>query len=340
MNILVIQLRRIGDILLTTPAVAYLRQVLPGAQIDFLCEPAGLNVLESNKAIRQIHVYASESPLDAIRQVRYRRYDVVIDFMNNPRSRLLTGLSGAKWRVGFAGGPRGWLYNVRMSVLTEPEYVPKRKIRLIQHWLRGMGKAAPDPITVRPVLVVNDDEKKFADQWLKENGLSSRQFAVMAPAQRHETRQWRPQGFAEVGRRLATECLVPVFLGWGPGEENLMKEVQRLSNDSVKLLPPTTMRQMAAIFRHAKFLLTNCSGPMHTAVAVGTPTVTIYGPTRPVDWNPSLADAASKETDLVLTADGVPCLGCHLNRDCPSSHACMMKLDADKVFKICQYLIK
>jgi ADP-heptose:LPS heptosyltransferase len=92
------------------------------------------------------------------------------------------------------------------------------------------------------------------------------------------------------------------------------------------------MRQMGAIFKNARLLVTNDSGAMHLAVAVDTPTVTIYGPTRPIDWNPSLTKEAPKNHDVALTAENVDCLGCHRD-SCPVGHLCMTKLDEKTVME-------
>ena len=83
-------------------------------------------------------------------------------------------------------------------------------------------------------------------------------------------------------------------------------------------------------------MVTNDSGAMHLAVAAGAPTVTIYGPTRPIDWNPSLAGAGPR--DRAITANGVSCLGCHL-LTCPVGHICMTKLDEARVIAACETVL-
>ena len=97
-RILVIQLRRIGDVILTTPAVAALKARWPRAELDFLVEPAGAEALAGNPHIHELIVYRARGPLGALpwlRRVRRKRYDWVIDFMGNPRTAFLTSFSGA-----------------------------------------------------------------------------------------------------------------------------------------------------------------------------------------------------------------------------------------------------
>src|SRR5688500_1705002 len=99
---------------------------MAGCRVDFLCEGVGKSVLETNSKLDQLWIYDKNRTVGEITRVRARRYDAVIDFLNNPRSSVLTGLSGAKWRVGFRHGARSVLYNFRGTVPTEPEYVPSR----------------------------------------------------------------------------------------------------------------------------------------------------------------------------------------------------------------------
>ena len=102
-SILVLQLRRIGDVILTTPAVAALKKRFPEAAIDFLVEKPGAEVLAGNPHIRKIQVYEAinwRQALSEMSRVRRARYDWVIDFMGNPRTALLTFLSGAGVKAG------------------------------------------------------------------------------------------------------------------------------------------------------------------------------------------------------------------------------------------------
>ncbi len=329
MKILVIQLRRIGDILLTTSVLRYLKESVGPCEVDFLCEPCGRDILATHPHLREVLIYDKNRPLHEISRIRKKSYDVIIDFMNNPRTSVLVGFSGAKQTVSFRRGIRSLFYNMTFPTPQVPEYVPLRKIRLVKSWLEASGKSALNPAGFLPELFLVEEEKAFAANWMKSENLQGNDFVVLVPAHRHPIRQWRSEGFREVGLRLAQES-IKVFLAWGPGEEKIIEEVQRGDQDILKKLPPTSLRQMAAIFKQSRLVVTNDSGAMHLAVSVGTPTVTIYGPTRPIDWNPSLS--GSDAPHRFVTASGVDCLGCHL-LECPVGHICMKRLDSEEVFK-------
>ena len=336
MKILLIQLRRIGDILLSTPVISYLKKTLPEAQIDFLCESMGKTVLETHPDLKEVLLYDKSSSVKEILRIRERRYDAVIDFMGNPRTALLTGFSGAKRKIGFRFAGRSFFYNVRIPVPAEPEYVSKRKFRLVLEYISLLGISFHRPSSYRPVLYLTTEDERFAQKWLEEKRLKTKSFVVLAPAHRHPIRQWHAEGFRDVGLKIK-QTGIPVFLAWGPSEERVMAGIRKGYEKELELLPATSLRQMAAILKTAKGLLTNDSGAMHLAVSVGTPTVTIYGPTRPIDWNPSFLEDDGH--DIPLTAQNVPCLGCHRSR-CPVGHICMSHLSVEDVYQACRIFLR
>lgn len=330
MKILIVQTRRLGDILLTTPVISYLKAAIPGAQVDFLCEPMGKLVLDMHPDLGTLHLYDKKTPLKEISWVRNQKYDAVLDFMNNPRTAYLTALSGAKWKVGFKKGIRSVFYNIAVPVPKDPEYGPLRKIRMARTWLEAAGITPPKDFRFQPVIHLSSEDNAFADKWIASEHLEGKPFAVMAPVQRHLIRQWRPEGFRETGLHIADTYGMPVYLAWGPGEDAVVDFIRQGTQDKLKLLPATSMRQMGAIFKRAKVLVTNDSGAMHLGVSMGVPTVTIYGPTRPVDWNPSYAVKGVTTHDRAVMAEEVACLGCHLLK-CPVGHLCMSRLESKRV---------
>ncbi len=330
MKILVIQLRRIGDIILTTPIPSYLKKAFPSSTIDFLCEPMGIDVLKGHPDINEVVVYDREKQVSEIKRIRSRRYDAVIDFLNNPRTAWISGLSGARYRVAYKKTLRSILYNVSVES-RQAEYASIHKLKLVQAWLTSMGQAVPPPDSVIPKIYLTGEEEKFAKDWMRSENVSPDRFVVMAPIHRHPIRQWRVEGYRGVGQKLAAEGF-QVYLSYGPGEESAIREVQRGADEVLKLLPLTSLRKVAALYSQAKLMVTNDSGAMHLAVAAGTPTVTIYGPTEPTHLTPPQEGTALR--NLPMTASGVSCLGCELSV-CSVGHLCMTELKDDTVLKAC-----
>lgn len=268
-----------------------------------MAQSMGRSVMETNPHIDRLIVYDPKEPWQMIQQTRSEKYDAVLDFMNNPRSTALTFLSGATQKVGWKQGMRWIFYNLAVPNPETPEYVPVRKLRMTRFWLEQGGLNAPPPTRIRPELFLSPEDEQKAQQWMREENLSGKDFVVMAPASRRPARIWTKEGYLNTALFIKRNFNKRVYLAWGPGEEDWVNEVRRQHEFEIPLLPPTRLREMAAIIKQSALALTNDAGPMHLAVAVDTPTVTLYGPTRPIDWNPSLTDHGTKnivvqESDL------------------------------------------
>lgn len=332
MKILLVQLRRIGDIILTTPVLPYLKKVFPEATLDFICEPMGVDVLKQNPYVNEVLVYDKKHPVKEIKRVRSRHYDVVIDFLNNPRTALLVGLSGAPVRVAYRKKIRSLFYNVRVISPREILYASEHKIRLVQEWLRAEHKPVPKFESVRPKIYFSQDDLQFAQNWLKSEEVDPKRLVILAPVHRHPIRQWRLEGYREVGLKLIKEGY-SVYLSYAPGEESSIELVRQGAVASLKLLPQTSLRRVASLYQQARIVVSNDSGAMHLAVAAGTSTLAIYGPTSPAHLTPP-GEPGHRARFQALTASGVSCLGCELS-SCPLGHLCMTQLTDESVFQAC-----
>ena len=98
------------------------------------------------------------------------------------------------------------------------------------------------------------------------------------------------------------------------------------------MIPATSLREMAALLAACRLVVTNDNGPMHLAVAVGTSTLTLYGPTDPLAWNPG------GPRHQAVQASDVPCLGCNLN-ECPFGHECMTHISPERLLGLCREML-
>ena len=136
MNLLLIQLRRIGDVMMTTPAVRALRKAFPEASISFLTESPSDQVYKNNAHLDQLLLYPkSNSILDRLkfyRRIRSQNYDCVIDFQGNPRTALLSRISGSGYRIGFDFKGRSWCYHRAIGLPTDSTYSAQHKMNLLE----------------------------------------------------------------------------------------------------------------------------------------------------------------------------------------------------------------
>ena len=332
-RLLIVMLRRIGDVLLTVPAARALRKLFPEARIDFLAEPPAHELLVGNPDISEVLRYgapgggpgvASEAAkyLYWLWRVRRRRYDWVIDYMGNPRTAFLTAFSGAAVKAGPGHVSHRWAYTHPLRESSTPFYSAREKIRV----LRSLG-LEPDETDFLPSITEDPAAETRAAEALERLGLSGAVVAGMAPASRRRTRRWPARHFARLGSLLRDRCGARLLVFWGPGERGLAEDVVRGAGDGAVLAPETrSLRDLAALIGRCRLLVTNCNGPKHIAVARRVPTLTIHGSSDPVLWNPPDA-----QRHPAARRQGLDCLGCQLN-DCPGDLACLEGLSPDDVF--------
>jgi ADP-heptose:LPS heptosyltransferase len=327
-GILVIKLRAIGDVLLSTVVLPNLRSAFPDTRIDFLTEQAALGVLTGNRFIDEVLVFDRKSmgSLDLLRLVRSRRYGTVIDLFGNPRTALVTFLSGATRRVGFRFRGRTYAYNV----VVEPRGGSVHNTQFNLDAIEALGIAIIDRNLYFPV---GPDDEAYIDQFLEKEGLKETRFATINTSGGWSTKRWGIERFAWLADRITSKYGFPVVPVWGPGEEQDLTDLARMMKTKPVPAPPTSLKQLGALLGRSEFLVSNDSGPMHIAAAVGTPVLGIYGPTNPVLQGPY------GEKHHIVRNEPVPCLGCNLTV-CPIHHPCMNELTVDTVESALRELLR
>jgi len=278
-RILVCQLRQIGDVLLSTPAIQLLNERYPDASIDVLTEKKCTPVLENNPRINQIWPIdkaALKNPFKALAyyaKIGRQNYDLVIDFQQLPRCKWVVRLSKAAVKLTFTPP---WYNRLTYSHWTEMlnGYAAKAKASVL----------APLGINwdgEKPEIWLTDQEKLFAADFIATHGIADKPFITVDPTHRRKTRQWPARHFIGIIRLLREHHpdLQAVIL-YGPGEE---AEAQAIANGvgDGAIMPQSmlSLREMAAVQNLASMHLGNCSSPRHFAVAVGTPSFIVHGAT-------------------------------------------------------------
>jgi lipopolysaccharide heptosyltransferase II len=319
-NILVVKLRAIGDVLLSTVVLKSLRSAFPEARIDFLTERPSREVVEGNPDLDSVLVFDGrrESGVGLILKVRRRRYDMVIDLFGNPRSALVTLGSGARYRVGYRFGWRKHCYNI----LTEPRGDQLHNTDFNLDALRRIGIPVLETL---PHFPVSSEATEFARAFFEKDHLAGKRVVALNPGGGWSTKRWRIPQFAALGDLISKTHNSEILIVWGPGEEKMAAEIQGLMSAKAILIPPSNLKQLAAILKRCNLVVTNDSGPMHIAAAVGTPVVAIFGPT-----NPELQGPVGVPSEIVQN-EKLVCLGCNYTI-CPIGNPCMEELGVEEVF--------
>jgi lipopolysaccharide heptosyltransferase II len=320
-KILVIKLRAIGDVLLSTIVLKNLRHHFPDAQIDFLTEPASREVLEGNTTVDNVVIFdrANDRPVAFLWCLRSRHYDLVIDLFGNPRTALMTCFSGARHRVGYAFRGRRYAYNV----LVRPRGGEVHNTEFNLDALRAIGIEIVD---YEIAFWFSKEEEDYAEDFVRQNRLSGELVVALNPSGSWYTKRWGSKKFAMLGDQLVEEDKAKVLLLWGPGELEDARRIQGMMRFPAIISPKTSLKQLAALLKRCSLLVSNDAGPMHLAAILGVPTLGIYGPT-----NPHFQGPVGKKTSWVRL-EGLECLGCNLT-SCAIGHVCMEQLSVDSVME-------
>lgn len=326
-KILVIKLRAIGDVVLSTPVLANLNAAFPEADIHFLTESASAPAVEGHPHAdrvlvlpdRKAHVSAWRYHTAMIRflsRIRKQRYDLVLDLFGNPRSALITRLSGAPVRAGYRFRGRMLAYNRRI----EPHGDRVHEVRFNLDALRALG------VPVRhedPRFVFGPEDARRIDTWIAGHFSDADFLIAVHPWGSWPAKRWPLTRFSQLADRLVRALDARVIVLWGPGEKAYAEEVLSASNQKLALAPQTTLKELGALLARCGLVVANDSGPMHIAAAVGAPTVGLFGPT-----NPALQGPFGPNGLAVFNPD-VSCIGCNRLR-CPDG-SCMTGLTVDHV---------
>ena len=276
---LMAQLRRIGDVLMCTPAIRAFKERYPNCDLDFLTEFP--DVLSGNPNLHEIIRVDSSKQFDPlyqysmIRDIRKSRYDMVIDFLANPRSAYYSFLSAAPVRLSYGYGHRRWAYNLIPDKSNEPIYAAKDRLNLL-----GAIDIRSDDCRLE--FYPTDNDRKETSELLAD---IQGPVATISPVSRRVPKRWPLERFSEIAKRLSHEFGYSIVILTGPGEEDTAVKIGRLTESIAPCIPKIgRLGLLGAIFELAELHIGNDNGPKHIAVACGAPTFTIFGPPNPISW--------------------------------------------------------
>lgn len=281
-KILLVQLRRIGDCILCTPAIRALHEKFPDAQIDFLAEYPAEETLRFHPLLTKLWVAPMRglaATIDLIRSLRRERYDLVIDFFANPRSAQFVFFTGAKVRAGLKRRGRSWAYTHHFIDEEQDRGLYAVDFRLDMLKLLGV------PSSSRTLEIYSDKQDDVA-QMKATKLVDSLTGVVVAVATGSANAAKRyPSDLTAQVIELLRASHMQVVLTSGPGEQEFAQRILSKLARPVPHYSDARVPDLAALYRHCALYVGPDSGPKHVAVACGIPTVTIFGPGNPHNWN-------------------------------------------------------
>ena len=275
---LVVRLGSLGDIVHTFPAVAALRESFPSAEIVWLTHPRWKELVESSELatdIWEIETRSYKSLREIIGRIRKRYFTIAIDYQGLWKSAALAFFGGVSRRVGFSsqtirefGVPI--LYTDRVRVTKT--HIADQNGELSLHVGARNGVA---PVT----LAVPSIQEVFVLQLLR--GFAIERYVVLSPSGGWRSKCWPPDRYGALCGKIRDTLGIRCVLNHGPGEEDLVSAIKVASGEADPIAYNGSLGQLMALLRNAACVVGGDTGPLHLAVALGTPAVGIFGPTDP-----------------------------------------------------------
>ena len=287
MKILLLQLRRIGDLILTTPAVAALRESFPDAQLTIVVSSECADLLPAVADVdRTLMARRNTRDLALFFSAAASRFDYCIDFTRNDRSAFLALLSGARRRVVS--------YRVRQqSKMRARAYTDFVNVRMRDTHTIDYNLALLEPLGVRtaasraPYLHLTQVAHEKGDA-LRRYWKITRPYVILHPGSARREKLWEPERWAEVIDHFGRNNDIDLVLTSGSSlnEQAHIAAIKNKVQQIIDLSGKTNVLTLAALISHARLLVTVDSAPMHLAAATRTPQVALFGPTNPFHWRP------------------------------------------------------
>lgn len=356
-KILVRSVNWLGDAVMTTPALQRLREAKPAAHLALLTHAKLAGLWEQHPAIDSVLTFSDDDGVFSIaRKLRAEKFTAALVLPNSPRSALEVFLARIPMRVGLARPWRNCFLTQAVPPRRGEVRMHKRSVAEVQslvaggsapsasaipssahqlhHYLHLVAALGANPAPVAPRIEVSAAEVAAVRARFGANADNSPLFGINAGAEYGPAKRWPRERFVaaaiEIQRR--TNCRWWIFGGKADAElaSGIAAEIGAAKTgpaDSVRsIASQTSLRELCAALKACRLVITNDTGPMHVAAAVGTPVIVPFGSTSPELTGPGLPG----DTTHQLIKAEVPCSPCFL-RECPIDFRCMQSIGVDAV---------
>ena len=342
LNILVVRLRLVGDVVLTTPLLRALRRRYPESRLTYLVEPTAAPIVCNNPHLSSVIVAPKDRGLSRLRRdyalgraLRRAKFDVVIDLHGGPRAAWFTCASGAPMRIGYDITGRTWIYT--HVVQRSPDEAPRHAV--VNQWdlLAPLGVGPPDP-TVDSLEMAEDAAatRRVSDRLAAAGITDAHALVVIHVSAGNVFRRWPRESFealvATLARRDPSRRIV---LTSGPSDARAARAIADAARmDLGPLAAAVTeigefdLADLHALIGHASMYIGGDSGPLHVAATTRTPIVALFGPTLPersMPWRDPRWPAEA------VDAGPLPCRPCRQRVCEPGDFRCLTRISVEAV---------
>jgi heptosyltransferase-2 len=319
----------IGDAVMSLPAIRAIRQVFPHAEIVLAARPWVADVYARESSIDRVLLYPTPKNFHDRRsfaaQLRAGQFDCAILLQNAFDAALIAWMAGIPERIGYRRDGRSLLLT-RAIPVPEPGEIPRHERFYYFELLRRTGLIDRFPASESIQLEGNEAARQSGADSLRGMGIHAPVIGISPGAAYGTAKRWIPERFAAAAHSF--EQAAPAVLVFGSGGERdvceqVAAESRRLHMDAHNLAGQTTLKEFMDLTAACRLFLTNDSGSMHLASALGVPTVAIFGATDDTTTGPASPLAR-------VVREQVECSPCLL-RECPIDHRCMTRVSVDRV---------
>jgi heptosyltransferase-2 len=336
-NIIIRMPNWLGDLVMATPVLADLRRQWPDAQITAMAQSNVATVLQKDPHLDELWSYKRPSGWiprrqhwDIVEKLRQGKYDMGILLTNSFSSAWWFWLGGIKERVGYHGNLRSPL--LTQAVPLPPNIDSQHLVITYKMLLQPLGIPLSDSA---PTLYVTQEEQEAAAALLTKQGVLLGKHLLIGinpGAAFGSAKCWLPERFKEVTHQLLENPNVVVVYFGDPAGTSLVNDIcAAMPGRVINLAGKTSLRELLALIQKCSLFLTNDSGPMHIAAALGVPLLALFGSTSDTTTGPY-------QGGKVLHKH-VECSPCY-KRVCPIDFRCMKKIGVEEVYSELQKIIQ
>jgi heptosyltransferase-2 len=352
-RILVRGVNWLGDAVMATPALLRLREKFPGTDIVLLTPKKLTDLWLNHPAVNETISFApGENIFSISKKLRAGKFDIALVLPNSLRSALEVFLAGIPQRIGYARPWRNFPLTQAVTARADAVKMRKRSEAEIQQLISGKPEtrnqkpeiqksshqifeylnlaaalgANPEPI--EPQLFVLPDEIETAKEKFSLKKITQPVFGLNPGAEYGPAKRWPVERFIAAAQEIQRQTNCVWILFGGKGDLKLTAQIASVIHESRLTSGETSLRELMSLLKLCRVLLTNDTGPMHVAAALGTPVVVPFGSTSPELTGPGLP----VDTQNRLLKSDAPCSPCFL-RECPIDFRCMNGISVDRVIE-------
>jgi heptosyltransferase-2 len=329
-RILIVRTDRIGDVLLSTPVIKALRDSYPNAYISMMVSPYAKDIVDDNPFLDRVIIYDKNSKhkswprsIKFAQNLKKKRFDLALILHPTNRVHLINFFAGIPRRIGY-NRKLGFLLTDRIK--HTKQLGEKHELEYSLDLVRYLGIEPKDKTLYMPI---KEESEKWIDTLFAQEGIKKTdKLLAIHPGASCPSKIWPPERFAGAADKLAQNYGFKILLVAGPKDIILAQNViKNMHNPAINLAGKTSVSQLASLLKRCVLFISNDSGPVHIASAVGTPVISIFGRNQkglsPFRWGPV------GKSDCFLHKE-VGCIEC-LAHNCRKDFACLKAITVEDV---------